>query len=387
MDDNDQYDLVIIGAGASGLSLCLALDDIAYEGKVLIVESAQTYRENKTWCFWHQDDLPAYLQSIITHKWSSWAISCAGESIVHSSHGHPYCIINASDFIDLVESRIQLNSRINVSFETSVESLYFTQNGVTIHSKNRKVFAKKVVDTRHALRQIPSDGLVQCFSGAEIETQVDAFEPSTALIMDELDHGEFGVEFVYILPFTKRRALIEYTCFSKTPIQSETLQTKRNHHLEEFTKDREYKFLREESGVLPMFNIKHQKSNKVMIKGGIAGGAMRASTGYCFQPIQRWAKKVAIALHHNDHLLGFSPIPKTYQWMDDVFLRVISNNMHLGHKILFSFAKGMRSASFARFMSEKATISDLLEVIRVMPKYLFIKGLVGRLLNPQTKAN
>ena len=60
------YDLIIIGAGAAGLSLLLALDDAGYKKKVKLIERNAGPQSDRIWSFWNNDSVPAYLKKIIS---------------------------------------------------------------------------------------------------------------------------------------------------------------------------------------------------------------------------------------------------------------------------------------------------------------------------------
>ncbi|NDA64318.1 MAG: lycopene cyclase, partial [Chitinophagia bacterium] len=52
--------------------------------------------------------------------------------------------------------------------------------------------------------------LLQHFKGWMIETSEDCFDPDKATFMDFRVSQQSGTTFVYVLPVTNRRALVEY---------------------------------------------------------------------------------------------------------------------------------------------------------------------------------
>ena len=56
------YDLIIIGAGAAGLSLLLALDDAEYTQSVKLVERSAGPQNDRIWSFWNNNSVPDYLK-------------------------------------------------------------------------------------------------------------------------------------------------------------------------------------------------------------------------------------------------------------------------------------------------------------------------------------
>jgi lycopene beta-cyclase len=57
--------------------------------------------------------------------------------------------------------------------------------------------------------------LLQHFVGWEIEAESEIFNPERAVFMDFDLPQKNGVTFMYVLPFSKKRALVEYTLFSR----------------------------------------------------------------------------------------------------------------------------------------------------------------------------
>lgn len=49
------YDIIIAGAGLSGLSLAWNLAKSGYEGNVLLIDNSFAPYNNKTWCFWSKE--------------------------------------------------------------------------------------------------------------------------------------------------------------------------------------------------------------------------------------------------------------------------------------------------------------------------------------------
>lgn len=377
-----QYDLIIIGAGAAGLSFLLALDAQGYRGSILIVESADSFNTHKTWSFWLQDEMPNYLKKIIKKKWRSWRLSYQNQSVIHDCPSQEYASIDAKDFFDLVTHTIRNSGNVELLFNTAVHSVERDGSIARLTSGNSQYSAAAVIDTRPIKNQAPKNGLYQSFYGIEVNTTKHCFNDKEALIMGDLIHSEFGIEFLYMLPFSSTHALIEYTCFNTSPIPPSALKEKAQVALSAFMQTSDFKLLRNEYGILPMCNIAYDKSasSSVIIKAGIAGGAMRASTGYCFQPIQRWATALAKEFSTSQTLSIINPISPLYRCLDEIFLTVMTHNKALGSSILFRFAKGMEASAFARFMSEKASKRDLIKVIMVMPKWIFIKALFRYLL-------
>ena len=380
------YDLIIIGAGAAGLSLLLALDATEYTQSVKLIERRSGPQNDKIWSFWNNDSVPEYLKAIITREWQTWEISAddCGYSMSHAYHR--YCSIRSESLMKLALERMQTKDHFDIEFDCDVVSVDSIDDHALVTTQSGQLTARWVVDTRPPPLKTHHDGLLQCFYGEEIVTDGEVFNPSSVKLMQQLASSELGIEFIYILPFSANHALVEFTCFSKTVLERTALQARLRTRMLEIVGSKTYKIEREECAVLPMYHINENTNNKNqhLIFAGIAGGAMRASTGYSFLACQRWAKQCASELKSKQSLSvstalsSFTPIGNLYQKMDRLMLTVLRNDMGIGVTIFVQMFKKVKPARFARFMTEQATIFDFICVIWAMPKRAFLRALFSR---------
>jgi lycopene beta-cyclase len=374
------YDLIIIGAGAAGLSLLLALDDAGYTQSVKLVERRAGPQNDRIWSFWNNDSIPDYLKTIITRDWQTWDISADGCNYSMTHSYHRYCSIRSESLMKLVFERIQTKAHFDIEFDCDVISVDSVNDHALVTTQDGQLTTRRVVDTRPPPLKTEHSGLLQCFYGEEIVTDGDVFDPSSVKLMQQLASSELGIEFIYILPFSANHALVEFTCFSPTIIDSTVLKARLKSSMHQIIDGQKYKVERKECAVLPMYGINENinNRNKRLIYAGIAGGAMRASTGYSFLACQRWAKQCASELRSkppSTALSSFTPISSVYQKMDRLMLIVLRNDMSMGVTLFVQMFKKVKPARFARFMTEQATIFDFICVIWAMPKMPFLRAL------------
>jgi lycopene beta-cyclase len=373
------YDLIIIGAGAAGLSLLLALDDAEYTQSVKLVERSSGPQNDRIWSFWNNSSVPDYLKPIIMRQWKNWDISADDCSYSMTHSYHRYCSIRSESLMNLALERIQTKPYCNIEFDCDVVSVDSANNHALVTTHNGQLTARWVVDTRPPPLKIKHNGLLQCFYGEEIVTECNVFDPSSVKLMQQLASSELGIEFIYILPFSANHALVEFTCFSPTIVDSSVLQNRLKSRMHKIIGEQNFKVERKECAVLPMYAVNENinNKNKHLIFAGIAGGAMRASTGYSFLACQKWAKQCAYKLKSSPStaLLSFSPIGIVYQKMDKLMLAVLRNDMAIGVTLFVHMFKKVKPARFARFMTEQATIFDFICVVWAMPKLPFLRAL------------
>jgi lycopene beta-cyclase len=385
-------DLIIIGAGAAGLSLLLALDNINYPHSVTVLERNSGPLNDRIWSFWSTDtqnislgllNVPRYIASIISHRWSHWSLSTSQSNYAMRSDVYRYCCVRSDDLSRLAQKRIDQNPRFRIIYNSDVTLVRTQDNICTLTSNGLAINARKVLDTRPPPIDKNHTGLLQCFYGEEITLSEDFFEPSCVQLMHQLKSAALGIEFVYVLPFNTKQALIEFTCFSLHAISKDTLKLRLHGAIKELLKQRKYTVERSENAVLPMYllNQNHHKKNENICYGGIAGGAMRASTGYSFLNSQGWATQCARELMRFNRFSPTAPIKRVYCVVDMIMLKVLRDNMSIGVSIFELMFKKVKPARFVRFMTQQATIVDFISVIWAMPKKPFLIAACKLLIN------
>jgi len=207
----------------------------------------------------------------------------------------------------------------------------------------------------------------------EIETQNDFFDDEIFNLMDfDCDQRE-SVHFFYTLPYSKTKALIETTWLSK---MNDSSQKDYDYQIKDYIENRlnlkNYKITYKEEGAIPLFYpIYEGIKNKINI--GTAGGMTRLSTGYTFLNIQEHNKYICKNIENISKTKKFE-ISKKYQFLDDVFLRVLEKHPEEMPDIFFKMFKSSPKAVI-KFLSNKSNFLEDLSIILKMPKLTFIKAL------------
>ena len=134
-----------------------------------------------------------------------------------------------------------------------------------------------------------------------------------------------------------------------------------------------YKIIYKEEGAIPLFcPIDEKVRNKINI--GTAGGMTRLSTGYTFLNIQEHSKYICKNIENISNAKKFE-INKKYQFLDDIFLRVLDENPEMMPDIFFKMFKSSPK-TVIKFLSNKSNFFEDLLIILKMPKWIFIKALL-----------
>jgi lycopene beta-cyclase len=143
-------------------------------------------------------------------------------------------------------------------------------------------------------------------------------------------------------------------------------------YIEKHLKIKNYEITYREEGAIPLFYpIYKKEKNKINI--GTAGGMTRLSTGYTFLNIQEHSKYLRENIENISNLKKFE-ISKKYQYLDDIFLRVLNENPEKMSNIFFNMFN-TSPKTVIKFLSNKSNFYEDLKIILQMPKLTFIKAL------------
>ena len=267
-------DITIIGGGCSGLSLgyYYAKENIGNK-KIIILEERDKYSNDKSWCFWLEKNSDFIHRDIIKKTWKVWRFSNSKTIYKHKSSNFEYCFIPSEEFYNKTTEAIYKDERQTLLLNEKVKTIDFTETNSYIHTENHVLKSKVVIDTRPILKDESMEAPVyQIFFGQEIESADNLFNSSEAGLMEDFQSSGERIGFLYILPFSNNRALLEYTIFSTAFIKPEYLKDCLENNLS-IRNIKQYKILRSESGVLPMgLKVSTWNSKDLYLRAGIASG-------------------------------------------------------------------------------------------------------------------
>jgi lycopene beta-cyclase len=373
---SDVFDLVILGGGCAGLSLSMALEAQGeHTPRTLVIESRTDYWNDRTWCFWSDPSAPLPYQ--VQHRWQTMRVSHAGQSVSLDCGPTPYHMLAGEHFYEAALASIDRQPNISLRLGTSVLGEPNHDDGVwTIRTSGGDVRARAVVDTRPP-QPARRDGatLWQSFYGIEIECSSAVFDPLSLDLMNFLEPDPRHVPFLYVLPVTPTRALIELTVFGATPLGPRELSAQLDAEVAKRVGSATFTTLRRENGILPMgLNDAAKPMHGSCSRVGVMAGSARPSTGYAFQRIQRWAGECALSLASGGHPLPHRPDPLPLRVMDRIFLDVLRADPVRGGAVFFSLFGQADPARVIRFLSGRAGVVDSLAVVVAMPFAPFLRA-------------
>ena len=169
------------------------------------------------------------------------------------------------------------------------------------------------------------------------------------------------------------RDRVETTWLSKINDNSQKDYDKQiKDYIENHLNLKDYKIIYKEEGAIPLFYpVDKNEKNKINI--GTAGGMTRLSTGYTFLNIQEHSKYIRENIENIANVKKYK-ISTKYQFLDEIFLRVLEKHPEKMSDIFFKMFKASPK-TVIKFLSNKSNFFEDLSIILRMPKLTFIKAL------------
>ena len=362
-------DYIIIGAGCAGLSLLMRMLDepSLKEKKILLIDRVPKKQNDRTWCFWEKGE--GYFEPVVHHQWQKLFVKHPDGEKDLDIGGYAYKMIRSEDFYRFCFERISHSANVQVLFgdvsgiDTEKGTVAFNNS---IYTAGR-IFSS-VLLTPPKLH--PNEWyLLQHFRGWIIETEQDFFDPTTADLMNFCTPQEQGCTFLYMLPVSKRRALVEYTLFTEKELTAEQYDKGLRDFISGELKLTEYRIAETEQGIIPMTNMVFPASEGKVTFIGTAGGQTKASTGYTFQFIQHHAQKLVASLVNHQPVKAY---PARFRFYDSVLLRILAEQKLKGADVFYRMFCKNKAWKVLKFLDNQTHPGDELFIMHSTRKRFFI---------------
>ncbi len=369
-----QYDYIIAGGGAAGLSLVhRLLHSSLRDKKILIVDQAVKAENDRTWSFWEEGDGP--FEAIVCKKWPIlWIYQ--GEDFGKRLPISPYTykMILGADFYQHIDKLLAQNA--------NVKRLYGSVSDIQNNGQGVKVWVgQEVFKADYCFSSIPQgpidktkvNYLDQHFRGWFIRTEQDVFAPNEAIMMD-FRTPQFGeTRFLYVLPSNEREALVEVAIFSNNHLKQEAYDDILANYLKQYWPQiKGFTIERVEQGNIPMTDHQFQSIDGQIIYLGMAGGDTRASSGYTFYNIQRRVDALVRNLEAGKRIAAHTgTISARHEWYDSVFLQVLATNAYPGDYLFRRLFANSPVKILLRFLNAESSIQEDIRVMMSAPIRVF----------------
>ena len=325
-------DVALVGVGGAGLAVLHELARAAPASRrcwrVALVDDVDRLTDltdDRTWCFWDRGDNP--VEPALTRTWRSVAVVGPSGRRVLDLAPLRYAMLASADYYALVAGAVDAaGDALQVVRLPAADEVADGERRALVHTAAGSVGARWVFDSRPSPpARAAVTTLLQHFRGQVVRTDRDAFDPDVHVLMDlTVPQPSRGMAFGYCLPLDRRRALVEYTEFSREVLDDAGYDSALRAYLAMAlpTGARIEAVEHVEQGVIAMSDAAYSRRVGLrLMRIGTAGGATRPSTGYTFTAMQRQARAVVADLRRGRFPIPPRPYPRRHTVMDAALLR------------------------------------------------------------------
>lgn len=374
------YDYIIAGAGCAGLSLAVHMIDSKKfaDKKILIVDKDEKNKNDRTWCFWETE--PGLFEPVAGHRWGQAWFHTNSFSRLLGLPPYHYKLIRGIDFYNYCFRLIRQQPNIHIRFG-KIKRMENTGDGASLFINDERITGRYIFNSilfdKPVLKK-KEHYLLQHFKGWFIETDQPAFNPMQATLMDFRTNQENGTTFVYVMPFSESKALIEYTVFNEKLLSDPQYDEGLKNYIHNVLKVSSFKIREKEFGVIPMTNHRFPVSENNIINIGTAGGQTKASSGYTFSFIQKHSAAIISRLMAGRHP-SVKTTKKRFHFYDSVLLNILRQQKPAGEKIFSDLFRKNKPQRLLRFLDNESSLSDELKIISSLPTMPFLKAAIRQL--------
>lgn len=377
------YDIGIIGAGAAGLHLLQAMLEEPYfqDKKIVLIDKDAKESNDKTWCFWELSK--GKWDEIVAHQWAHGKFNGQQQEITLHLDPYRYKMIRAIDFYDLARQKAGAASQVEW-LQAEVRSVgNFSGKPVILLENGQQITVDYLFDSRidKAFYQEtdPYYRVWQHFKGWVIETEEEVFNPEEFVMMDFRIKHQDTTSFTYILPFSSRKALVEFTFFSPEIVDEAIYEKRLKEYISNILGVSSFEIRETEKGVIPMSDYPfHTMNADRHMRIGTAGSWVKPSSGYSFKNSERKARQIVANLKS-----GKSPasniIKRRHRLYDTLFLDQLYRNNQQGESLFTTMYTSNDVQSIFRFLDEETTFQEEIAIMKTFTPWPFI-GAFGRSL-------
>lgn len=390
------YDYIIAGAGCAGLSLLMRMmqDPFFSQKKILVVDASGKNQNDRTWCFWEKK--PDIFEPIVHHCWNKLDFFSETYSAELSISPYTYKMIQGLSFYNYVKSEAERHSNVVWLQETIIglaspatDTAGNRLSGIVL--EDRSIYAEYVFNSIQFEPIRPEQHqyyLQQHFKGWTIQTKEPFFDPGKATFMDFRVSQEHGTTFMYMLPTSATTALVEYTLFTKDLLPPESYDTALKEYITQYLHIPGYEIVHEEFGIIPMTNAIVPQTNGGIVYIGIAGGQIKASSGYAFRFIQKKTAAIVDALKKGKAVAVKAGFQDTKGLLYDSTLLHILYHQKMGGSAIFSrIFKHNRASDVLAFLDNESSLFTDLKIMSSVPTAVFLPVALRELKLMQKRGN
>ena len=376
MQSDTHFDFIIIGNGLAGLQLALEMSKDSYFDtyRIGLIDPSDKSENDKTWSFWEQGQ--GKFDPIVEKIWHTAKFKSPKVSLTLPLKAYDYKTIRSLDFYNWAKKT--LLSKDNFKFILDTVQEIEDSDDLKVIGNTQTYSAKHVFDSRvpieFYLKQSHYTLIHQHFQGWVIETESPCFQPGAFTMMDYRFQYKDSTSFIYVLPISETKALVEYTFFTPFLVKAEVYEEALKKYLETEYHLTNFKILETEVGNIPMTDFPFWNDHTENItKIGTGGGWVKGSTGYSFKHTEKNVSKVIENIKAGKRP-SYQLFKKKFKFYDKIFLKVLHDENEKGVWIFESFYSKNDIKTMFRFLDEETTFPEDLAIMKSLFSMAFIKA-------------
>jgi len=382
-DSENKYDFIIAGMGCAGLSLAMQLKSSSVQfNKVLLVDRDLKQTNDRTWCFWSKHELN-WLNPIVFRKWQQFKFKSQNIDKTIQLGAYSYLMIRGIDFYSYCLTALRTDARFEILTE-DIKNIGTENDLAFLETKNNRFIAEQLFNSvfRNTQNNHKHLNYLQHFKGWMIEVAEDTFDPNLPLFMDFDIEQDNDCRFVYSLPISKTKALVEYTGFSKKGLEDNFYDLQLKKYIETKLTQKPYTIVDVEKGTIPMYeSLFVNLYGERVINIGTAGGYSKPSTGYTFYFIQQNIQSLVAQLEKRKDKLHAPKRSNKYALYDNIFLDVIDQKKIEARSIFSDLFQKNDVQDLLAFLNEESSLLQDLRIMNSLPKTIFAGSAIKKLLS------
>jgi len=384
-DRVERVDLLVIGAGAAGLSLaCELAGSRLRDRRILVLDDGSQSLPDRTWAYWTACRRTVHRAA--AHSFGRLSVNTLGRARVLQPERYRYEVVTGAGLLALTRSLADGAPGLELR-SGHVEAVSQRPDGVTVTVDGSPIRASLVfdsvgvpggrssADSREFTGGRESTGAPRpwmTFRECRIRTDRPVLAPDTATLFDFRTPQGADARFVHVLPGSAREALVTLTGYSGRPVPPPAADLA--GYLERVLQAPGAQILHEGAGNIPLRPARPPRRVGRVVPIGANAGLLKASTGYAFERIRQHSEDLVNALCR-----GRPPDPAPgsnarHRLLDEVFLQAVQHDPAVLERTFAALVDGNPADRLLAFLDESASTGQELRLIGSMPKAPFVRA-------------
>ena len=368
-----------LGAGNSLLIMRLLKEKLLIDKRVAVIDLHDKNDNDKTYCFWNNNnsEMVEDLKPVISHTYNQIQFS---SSKLCKLKNQSYFHVRSIDLYNYIKIELQ-NNLIPFINDAVIDIKYLeNSNKYLVTGKKNYYTTKNIFDSspkkKIALKNYDIS-LKQSFIGFNVKLDSEAFVKDIFQMMNFNIEQSGYTQFIYILPFSSKEALIELTRFGNKQLE----KIEGEELLKKYIQDNfgNYKVISVEVGCIPMTTTKIPKSTfDGIVNTGYNANLIKPSTGYGFKNMYNFAIKTKNLVSKK----GFNGLNEVnnnvtnrFSLYDNLLLIILLKWPNLGKPIFEQLFKSQKIELVLKFLDEQTSLIEDFKIFNSLQKKTFLKAL------------